>query len=149
MILEKQSLFLKLFLVLTFALSLNGASLKFAKKMNYETDYEQALEKAIKSNKPIMLVIGTKTCPWCRKLENQTLKKDIIHDVVSKEFIALSLNKSKTAYPSQFFAKVVPTVFFIDPKKEESYHTSYGYKNKKVFSKIVNKAVVDYKMISK
>jgi len=148
MIGKKYSVILKLLLVLAFSLNLCGASIKFAKKMNYETNYEQALKKAIKNDKPIMMVISTKTCPWCRKLENQTLKKNIINDIVAKEFIPLSLNKSKTQYPSQYITKVVPTIFFIDPKKEKPYHISYGYKNKKTFSKVITKAVIDYKSIN-
>jgi len=147
MIITKPSITLKLCLVLLFSLSLSGASLKFAKKMNYETDYDIALEKAEQSNKPLMMIISTKTCPWCRKLENQTLKKDIVNDIVSKKFIPLTLNRSKTHYPQQFVAKVVPTVFFIDPKKEKSYHISYGYKNKKEFSKVLQKASTDYKSL--
>jgi thioredoxin-related protein len=144
---QKYTSFFKLVLIFAFALQLNGASLQFTQKMNYETDYSVALQKALKQNKPIMMVIGTKTCPWCRKLENQTLKKDIVHNIVSKEFIALTLHRSKTSYPPQYVAKVVPTVFFIDPKKEKAYHISYGYKNKKIFSQVVEKALKKYKAI--
>lgn len=131
--------------ILISTIYLNGASLKFANNMNYETSYKKAIAKAKEANKPIMMVIGTKTCPWCRKLENQTLKKDTVNNVVSKEFIPLTLTRGLDKYPKQFDAKVVPTVFFIDPNNQKAYHVSYGYKNKNIFEDIVKKAAVDFK----
>ena len=149
MSIKKLPLLLKLFIVLIFTINLNGASSKFTNKMNYEVDYKKALQKAKDSNKPMMVVMSTKSCPWCKKFENQTLKKDMIHDIVSKEFIAVSLNRDKDQFPQQFFAKVVPTVFFIDPNDEKAYDTSYGYKNKKVFSKIVQESSKKYRSLNK
>lgn len=128
-----------------FCTSVYGASLKFAKDMNYSISYKEALAKAKNENKPIMMVIGTKTCPWCRKFERQTLKKDMINGVVKKEFIPLTLTRDKDPYPKQFNAKAVPTVFFINPKDESSFYISLGYKNKKDFKQELEKALDKYK----
>lgn len=122
-----------LLITLLFSFNLYGASAKFAKKMGYELTYKQALKKAQDMNKPIMMVISTKTCPWCRKLENQTLKKSMVHNIVSKNFVPVTLNRGDDIYPKQFKAKVVPTVFFIDPKTQKTYYKSFGYKNQQVF----------------
>jgi thioredoxin-related protein len=135
----------QIILLLVISLGLHAGSIKFANKMNYELSYETALSKAKNANKPIMMVIGTKTCPWCRKLENQTLKKDIINDIVSDKFIPLSITRDVDIYPKQFKAKVVPTIFFIDPKNEKSFHISLGYKNKKDFKEEIEKAIKNFK----
>ena len=137
---------LSLLFLLFLSMDIYGASLKFAKEMNYETDYKKALAKAKLSDKPIMMVVSTKTCPWCRKLERQTLKKDMVNDTVSKLFIPLTVTRDIDKYPGDFNAKVVPTVFFIDPKTEKTFDISYGYKNKKVFAGIVKKAAEEYKI---
>lgn len=131
-------------ILLTFLMllsSLFAGSLEFANKMSYETSYNNALNKAIKQNKPIMMVISTKTCPWCRKLERQTLKKNMINEVVQKNFIPVTLTRDIDNYPKQFDAKVVPTIFFIDPNKQKTIHKSLGYKNKQDFKKELLKAI--------
>ena len=123
----------------------NGASQEFIEKYDYENNYNKALEKAKKNNKPIMLVLSTKSCPWCRKLERQTLKKDFIQELVSKNFTPLALDRDHEVYPKKFQAKVVPTVYFIDPNNEKSILVSYGYKNKRDFKEILLKVNKLYK----
>lgn len=123
----------------------NAASLEFIKEHNYETNYSKALKKAKQNNKPIILILSTKTCPWCRKLERQTLKKDFVHAIVKENFIPLTLDRDHDIYPQKFTAKVVPTVYFIDPKDENSIFVSYGYKNKRDFKEILLKVNKQYK----
>ncbi len=122
--------------------SLFGANAQFIEQMHYESDYQTALQKALKENKSIMMVLSTKTCPWCRKMENQTLKKDEINNSIKEHFIPLALdNDDPNSFPKQFETKVVPTIYFVDPKQEEVFARSLGYKNKKDFGKILNEAI--------
>ena len=109
--------------------------------MNYEVDYKTALEKAKKENKNIMMVISQTTCPWCRKLERQTLKKENINSLVKENFIALSIDKDIINYPKKYEAKVVPTIFFVNAKDETIIKKVLGYKNKKDFQKILEKTI--------
>lgn len=139
-----KNFFLFIVMIIT-TINLYGASDSFAKKMGYETSYNKALEKAKVQNKPIMMVISSKTCPWCRKFERQTLKKKMVADTVSKGFIPLALTRDVDKYPKQFNAKVVPTVFFIDPGNEKVFDRSLGYKNKKVYKKVLTKTLKKYK----
>ena len=122
-----------LFIVVIFSLNLSAMSHDFAKKHNYLTDYKVAIQKAKSLNKPIMMVLSTKSCSWCRKFERQTLKKDIIKKIVSENFIRLALDRDHDKYPKEFTSSVVPTVVFIDAKSSKKFMTSYGYKNRKVF----------------
>ena len=81
-----------LFFVVIFSLNLSAMSHDFTKKHNYITDYKVAVQKAKSSNKPIMMVLSTKSCSWCRKFERQTLKKDVIKKIVSENFILLAMD---------------------------------------------------------
>ena len=138
--------FMKIFLFCTvlFGVNLNAASDNFIKKYGYEVDYDTALEKAKSSNKQIMMVLSTKSCPWCRKFERQTLKKTMINDIVDKDFIPVALDKNNDFYPDKFATKIVPTTFFINPKDESVESVIYGYKNKRVFKGILLEAIEDY-----
>ena len=59
-------------LLLIFILTL-CASPKAAKELGYHSDYAKALTVAKKETKPLMLVIVTSYCPWCRKFERKSL----------------------------------------------------------------------------
>ncbi len=139
----------KLLIIFSLALSLNlhAASKEFMQSIGYETSYQSALSKAKSSNKPLMMVISTTTCPWCRKFERQTLRKRTIKDAVSENFVPLTLTRDVDSYPKQFEAKVIPTVFFIDPNSEEVFYKSLGYKNKIDYKKVLEKVSEKYKEI--
>ncbi len=134
-----------LFIMFIFSLNLSAMSDNFAKQYKYELDYEVAVQKAKSLNKPIMMVLSTKSCSWCRKFERQTLKKDMINKIVSDDFVALALDRDHGKYPKEFTSKVVPTVVFIDAKSSKEIIVSYGYKNKKVFKKVLLKVIQEYK----
>lgn len=130
--------------ILLLILLLNGlfaSSSEFIEKMNYEIIYEKALERAIKENKSIMMIASTKSCPWCRKLERQTLTRDNINNIIQKNFVPLAVDQDLKNYPKKYEVKVVPTVYFINPKDESVIKKVLGYKNKKEFSKILDEVV--------
>jgi len=130
---------MKYILFLLFLVSLSFASsAEFIKEMKYETLYETALQKAKNENKILMMVATSQSCPWCRKLERQTLKKDEINSVIQSKFIPLSINQDLKNFPSKFEVKVVPTIYFINPKDESVISKVLGYKNKKEFAEIIS-----------
>lgn len=130
-----------LLLFIFIQISLFGSSDPFAKKMNYLTQYQQAKEQSISKYKPMMIVIGTVTCPWCKKFENQTLKKKNIDSFIKLHFTPVKLLKDKDPYPKGILnAKVVPTIFFVDPRSEKPFLISTGYKSKKKFLTELEKA---------
>lgn len=118
----------------------------FAQKNHYFTNYEKAKENAKQTNKPLMLVLVTNTCPWCEKLEKQTLSKKEISNVVMQNFTPLILNRDTKLYPSdKFVAKVVPSIFFIDSTNEKIINTSFGYKTKKKFINVLDETILKSK----
>lgn len=130
---------MKYILFLLFLVSLSFASsAEFIKEMKYETLYETALQKAKNENKILMMVATSQSCPWCRKLERQTLKKDEINSVIQSKFIPLSVDQDLKNFPSIFEVKVVPTIYFINPKDESVISKVLGYKNKKEFAEIIS-----------
>lgn len=125
----------KFVLLLSLLLSINlyGASKKLVQELHYEISYTEALQKAQESNKPLMMVIGIEECPWCNKFEIKTLTHDTIVTIVEKNFIALSVLKGKDTYPEKFDFKGVPVVVFIDPKTQEAFYKTFGYKSKREY----------------
>lgn len=123
-------------MMVVFSTFMFGSSEEFAKKMNYFTDYNSAVKYSIDKYKPIMMTIVTTTCPWCKKLENQVLKKENIDNIIKTSFTPILLNRDKDSYPKEKFnATAVPTTFFIDPLRQTIFHQIRGYKSKKEFLK--------------
>ena len=134
---------MKLVFTLLFSLSL-FANEEFGAKMGYESNYQDALDKATKLNKPIAVIMVTSYCPWCRKLERQTLSKKDINDKLHESFVPVILNRDESSYPKNFYAPMVPTVFFVDPKTQKSLFESIGYKNVRDFKASLKEAVSYY-----
>lgn len=125
-------IFILFFIVVQIALL--GDTDPFTKKMDYFSNYQQAKNLSMAKYKPMMIVVSTVTCPWCKKFENQTLKKENIDNFIKLHFTPVKLLKDKDSYPKKVLnAKVVPTVFFVDPRSEQILHISTGYKSKKKF----------------
>lgn len=118
------------------------ASPEAAKELGYHSDYNKALSIAKKENKPLMLVVVTTYCPWCRKFERKTLASKSIAPMVKSVYVPVIVDRNKDAekFPKKFQTPRIPTVFFVDPKNEKEYWESIGYLNKKEFSEALNDA---------
>ena len=140
---------MKYFILLTLMFSLSFAAQidEFASDVNYMRDYNSAIKVAKEQNKPIMLLVVTNYCPWCKKFERKTLKSSMIKELVQKDFIAVVIDKKtdEGKYPKEYKAPLVPTVYFIDPKTQKPLYESLGYMKKKTFSKEMNVALNIYK----
>lgn len=138
----KISKYILLFTIL-FNFNVYGGSEKLIQKMHYEASYEEALKKAEKLNKPLLLLIGQEGCPWCRKFEIKTLTNKDINDKVQENFVPISVlrYKEKDSFPEKFQPKGVPTVFFIEPKEQKVFFKSFGYKSKREYKIELDKAL--------
>jgi len=128
-------------IVLLLMLSLYGSP-QAAEKLGYYSDFQTALNVAQKEKRPLMLVVVTSYCPWCRKFERKTLASKKVSVEVKSMFIPLIVDRNKDAetFPKQFQTPRIPTVFFIDPSDGHEYWKSIGYLNKKEFSEALQDA---------
>ena len=138
-------IFLSLLFTLTFAFSTQID--EFATQVNYSRDYNSALQKAKEQNKPLMLVVVGDYCPWCKKFERKTLNSSLVQEQVKKDFIPVIIDKTKDKgkYPAEFYSKLIPTVFFIDPTTQKHVFESLGYSKKVVFAIDMDLALKAYK----
>lgn len=110
----------------------------FAAKIQYETDYKKALDKAKKEQKFLMVVMSTNYCPWCRKLENRILFKEEIDKDIKAQFVPLMLNFSEKNFPSYLNdIAITPVIYIIDPLSEKIQHTFVGYNNHESFLQLL------------
>ena len=119
-------------LSLLFTLILTLSASDTIKNLGYYADYAHAITVAKKEKKPLMLVVVTSYCPWCRKFERKTLASKAVVASVKKNYVAVIVdrNKDSGSFPQRFQTLRIPTVFFIDPKSGKEYWETMGYLNK-------------------
>lgn len=105
----------------------------FADEMKYETNFDEAVKKAKKSGKGVMLVLVANYCPWCRKFEQRVLSRGDADEALRKNYVPLILNKEEGKFPKRFLTYFTPVVQFIDYKTLQSHETIVGYNNKEDF----------------
>ena len=86
----------------------------FASDIAWNDTYEQAQAKAKKESKPILVIITSEQCRWCRKLESTTLSDNEIVSKINSQFSAVHVTRDKSAYPKNLTAKMVPMSYFLD-----------------------------------
>lgn len=117
----------------------------WAGAISWNSSYEQALVKAKKTNKPIMVVITSETCRWCRKLEATTFQDNGIVLRVNSSFEAVNVTKDKAIYPKNLTAKMVPMSYFIDPKTSKVLYSIPGFWGVEDYNSILDDALLKYK----
>lgn len=86
----------------------------FASDIAWNDTYEQAQAKAKKESKPMLVIITSEQCRWCRKLESTTLSDDEIVSKINSRFAAVHVTRDKSVYPRNLTAKMVPMSYFLD-----------------------------------
>ena len=111
----------------------------FASKMNYETDYATALAKAKKEKKPLMVLMTTNFCPWCRKFEKRLLSQNVTAKKIQEKFIPLVLNLSEKKFP-EALGKIAmtPTVYIVNENNETLSNQFVGYSARDEFLYMLN-----------
>ncbi len=116
-----------LFFISIFTFLLSGAEINVIK------DFNKAKELAKIEKKDVMLMIVTKSCPWCVKMKNTTFKDEKILNIIKSRYIFVELNKDSDEIPH--FARFVPTIFIY--QNEELIDEIIGFKNSEEFLKIL------------
>jgi len=104
-----------------------------AQALHYETNFDAAVARAEKEHKNVMLVLVSNFCPWCRKFEQQVLRKTDVNALVHGKYVPVILNKEKDAFPPELNLSFTPIVHFIDPATLKSYHKIVGYNEREEF----------------
>ncbi len=66
---------------------------QMARKIDWQTDYNRALQMAKRQNKPILLYFtGSDWCGWCKKLDSEVLNTTDFSTVAGDKFIFVKLD---------------------------------------------------------
>ncbi len=128
----------KIIIVLLWTLNL------FSADIAWQETYAAAQAKAKKESKPILVLITSEQCRWCRKFEATTLQEDPIIDHINSRFIPVHVTRDKSAYPKHLTAKMVPMNYFLDENGKILYSMP-GYWGVEDYQSILEDALRKYK----
>ena len=100
-----------------------SANYGLAKAPGFENATDKAILDAKKLGKPVVIDFGAQWCPWCKKLEAETLSHKEVQKAL-KSFVALKVDmtrpqKIERAFAGKFGVEGLPTVVFINSKGKE------------------------------
>ena len=105
----------------------------FANSLHWVNSFNTALALAKKQNKPIMVYIEAKHCPWCEKMKEETLEDSDTIRVLNKEYILVKLDIDssdvKKYFPNTY---MTPTTYFVNYKMQLLAQIT-GYTNNEFF----------------
>jgi len=93
----------------------------FANDIAWSDTYEQAQAKAKKESKPLLVLITSEQCRWCRKFEATTLQDEDIISKLNSKFVTVHVTRDKSVYPKSLSAKMVPMNYFLDSNGKVIY----------------------------
>jgi protein disulfide-isomerase len=116
----------------------------FAADIAWNDTYEQAQAKAKKESKPLLVLITSEQCRWCRKFEATTLQDEDIISKLNSKFVTVHVTRDKSVYPKNLSAKMVPMNYFLDSNGKVIYSMP-GYWPVEDYQSILDDALLKYK----
>jgi thioredoxin-related protein len=116
----------------------------FASDIAWNDTYEQAQAKAKKESKPLLVLITSEQCRWCRKFEATTLQDEAIISKLNSKFVTVHVTRDKSIYPKNLSAKMVPMNYFLDSNGKVIYSMP-GYWPSEDYQSILDDALSKYK----
>ena len=102
-----------------------------AKVLGVENRYDQAIQKAKRQKKILVMVVVKEHCRWCEKLVNTTLKEARVQKQL-QDFVTVVVDKD-APYPADFKEDFFPSIFYVDYNTEKSIYENVGYIGAKCF----------------
>ena len=95
---------------------------------------KEALDKAAREDKPILVSIGYSSCHWCHVMERESFEKESIADVMNKFFVCIKVDREERPDIDQIYMEAVqilgvnggwPLNVFLTPDQKPFFGGTY------------------------
>lgn len=95
---------------------------------------EEALGKAVRENKPILVSIGYSSCHWCHVMEREVFEKEAIAKVMNEHLVCIKVDREERPDIDQIYMEAVqamgvnggwPLNVFLTPEQKPFYGGTY------------------------
>lgn len=99
--------------------TLTAAPLFAGSGISFERDYERAVQRAQKENRPLMIDFRAEWCSWCHRLDKTTYKDPSVVELVKGTFIAVKVDTEgdgiEVGVTRRYDVRDLPTIVFVTP----------------------------------
>lgn len=106
--------------------------------INFEKDYNKALEKSKSENKELLVMISSKTCPECNYMKKHIFTQDEVSNYINKNYVAVDLDIKDKNIPEQMKFWGIPR-FYISNDGDNVIKKKMGGMKKEQFLDFVSK----------
>jgi len=93
-----------------------GMMVTHAEEIVWRGDYNKAVKEAADTGKPVLIVVGTDACYWCRQLDARTLYTPEVSKLLNQHFVVYKLDaKRQPELANAFKVSVYPSMYFAAP----------------------------------
>jgi uncharacterized protein YyaL (SSP411 family) len=95
---------------------------------------EEALDRAVEENKPILLSIGYSACHWCHVMEHESFENPLIAELMNKFFVCIKVDREERPDLDQIYQNVAqaltrgggwPLTVFLTPARRPFFGGTY------------------------
>ncbi len=105
-------------------------------KTSISSSYTDAVAKAKKEDKMILLEVVLDNCKFCKKMESEVLSKNNVQEAISSHFILVQINADKEPLPLGLSEQMSPMFVFVS-KNENVQDMRFGYIDENDFLKLL------------
>lgn len=84
----------------------------YGAELHWERNLQSAFEKASETHRPLMVLIESRSCHWCKKMKRHTLKDEAVARRLEK-FVLARVDRDDSESNSLPYARYVPTIYFM------------------------------------
>lgn len=104
-----------------------------AKSINWEGNYQEAKEKALKENKPLFIMVSLPTCPECNYMKKNIFTQDKIKNYINKNFVSYQFQHQSKDIPKDMEFWGIPRFYFSKDGVKVKAQAMGGMKEDKLY----------------
>ncbi len=108
----------------------------FSDELKLEHNFDQAVEKAQKQHKQVLMMYSAVWCPECNYMKDVVFNDKAVSSYMQKHYVVLTLDIQKDKLPDGFEYPGIPVFFFLDNNAKEKNRIVGGSKAKTFLQKL-------------
>lgn len=122
----------------------------FGSEINWEKDFFTALKSSKEQNKPILFVLSSHSCHFCKVLDKDTFQNQEVIEALNKDFISVIAYTDDGDYvPRYLWRPGTPALWFLLENGEPMFQAVMGAIPAKQFLVALEKVKQEFKQYSK
>ena len=116
-----------LIMLTTYSSILQAESVHNNNSVFVELYFDEAIVKAKKDKKLLMLFIHQEGGPLCEKMFEGTFRDKAVIRLLDKHYLSVAFDKYQDIFPDKYSTPFIPMIYLIDPSNEKTLRVSKGY----------------------